>query len=230
MTKQRRKLRRKHSQRNAKMPTERSHLRIGRIFGWLGTTGLLTLFASALYQHVNGTVSVEFVQPIVSGYEFQIKNDTPSDRVVNKLRFSLRPQDILFTQTADASARDASPAGTVVNAELSIISFRELDGVRIPANQLVKFRVPRLVSKSDFVPFAAIVDVTHEIRPANPILGLANFPLQLFGIGANDQSTRYLVIDNYWTITKTSNINEAVRVICRDHPHLRAGSICDRVR
>lgn len=85
-------------------PFTKRSARLQRSFRWLGGTtlgtGILLALLSAAYQYLFGNVLLEYLQPLSRGYEFQIKNDTPSDRVVRSFRVDPpRDQRVVYKTT-----------------------------------------------------------------------------------------------------------------------------------
>ena len=209
--------------------------RSARVFSFLVASGLLTVLISVGYQYYAGNISVEFVQVIGRGYEFQLKNDTPSDRTVKTFRVDPpHPQKVFSTVTQDVYASVGK------NGEISLpggnesyvpaTDFKELDGRKLPANSSTKFRVPPLFSKAWMQPNAMIVDIRFEIESSNPWLSVLESAADAIGIRSNARVIRYLVVDNHWAVSNSNSIDEAIRVFCRDDESVAQSSSCRGLR
>lgn len=209
--------------------------RTWRIIEWLGAAGFLAGAFGVFYQYVVGDVQLEFVQSLSRGYEFQIKNDTPSDRLVTKFRvIPPMPQQVLYKVTQDIYAeRNAKgevvlPGGNITYVPAA--EFKELDGQEIPAKSSAKFRVPPLSSRSWIEPEASIVDIHFETAPTHPVLQAIEALLSTPGIRSNERTVRYLVLGNYWVLSQSTSLKEAIRVACRDDDSISMISICNAER
>jgi hypothetical protein len=105
--------------------------------------------------------------------------------------------------------------------------FKELDGQKISANSSTKFRVPPLSSRSWMEPEASIVDIRLETAPTHPALQAIEALLVATGIRSSERTVRYLVLGNYWVISQSTSLKEAIRVACRDDESIAKISICD---
>lgn len=191
--------------------------RFVRLFGWLTASGLLVALLAGAYQHLVGNVALEFVQPLGRGYEFQLKNDTPSDRTVRSFRMTLPPQRFVFTTTEDVPLpMDESGRAIMPPSHVPVVEFKDLDGRLLPANSSLKFRVPPLTNLRWMRPDATIVDVQVDLSASNPLLASLDAALQVTGLRLQSKTVRYLVIDNYWTVTDSTSLDEAIRVYCRE--------------
>jgi len=198
-------------------------------------SGILAVLLGVAYQYFAGNISLEFVQAIGRAYEFQLKNDTPSDRTVKSFRIDPpRVQQVVYKVTEDVYADiDYQGSVSLPGGNVSYVpaaEFKELDGQRLPANSSLKFRVPPLSSRTWMAPEAAIVDVHYELESSNPVLSAIEGLLNVAGIRSSVRGIRYLVIDNYWTISQSASIDEAIRVFCRDNETMAKSSTCTAVR
>lgn len=189
---------------------------------FLASSGLLVALLATGYQYCTNDVSLEFLQAVGNAYEFQLKNDTPSDRTVTSFRLvPPLPQKIIFKTTEDVYARvDPNGNVTLPGGNLDYVpaaEFKELDGLRIPANSTLKFRVPPLTTRSWAQPVATIVDVNVETRSANGLLSSVENLLDRTGLRSRQRTVRFLVIGNYWTPSRSTSVDEALRVYCRDN-------------
>ncbi|MBA2658113.1 MAG: hypothetical protein H0U72_00760 [Nitrosospira sp.] len=208
-----------------------------RSYRWLGGTGIGILLAllGAAYQYLFGNVSLEYLQPLSRGYEFQIKNDTPSDRVVRSFRVDPpHDQRVVYKTTQNVYAQQndkgevALPGGNI--SYVPAAEFRELDGQKIGANSTLKFRVPPLSSRFWMEPEATIVDIKYELEATNPVLFALELMLQAVNFRSTERSIRYLVANNYWTVSQSKGLDEALRVACRDDDSLSKLDVCDAKR
>ena len=108
--------------------------------------------------------------------------------------------------------------------------FRELDGQKIDANSTLKFRVPPLSSSFWMEPEATIVDIRYELEATNPVLSALELVLQAVNLRSTERSIRHLVVNNYWTISQSNGLDEALRVACRDDDSLSKSDVCDAKR
>jgi hypothetical protein len=205
--------------------------RLPRLLAFLAGSGVLVALLGATYQHFAGSVSLEFVQTIGRAYEFQLKNDTPSDRTVKTFRIEPpRDQKVIYTVTEDVYAKVDSqgrvslPGGNV--SYVPAAEFKELDGHKLPANSSMKFRIPPLSSRPWMAPDATIVDVRYELESSNAALAAIESLLDTTGLRSRTRTIRYLVIDNYWTVSQSTSIDEAIRVFCRDNDSMAKSSTC----
>ena len=186
-----------------------------------GGAGILLAIITAMYQHICGNVSLEFIRPLSKGYEFQLKNDTSSDRVVKLFRVK-HPgkQQVIYRTTQDIYATQNQqgevtlPGGNRIY--IPAVEFKELDGRSIPANTSSKFRMPPLSSQPWFEPEAIIVDFHYQIESTNAVLSTLDRLLTATGLRSTEHTARYLVIGNYWVPSQSTSIKEAIRIACRD--------------
>lgn len=202
-----------------------------KLFAFIVSSGILVTLLGVAYQYLAGNVYLEFVQPIGRAYEFQLKNDTPSDLTVRSFRIDPpRVQKVIYQSTEDMYATiDNQGRATLPGGNVSYVpaaEFRGLDGQRLPANSPLKFRVPPLSNRSWLAPAATIVDVRYELASSNSVLSTIEFLLDAVGIRARVRTVRYLVIDNYWTISQSASIDEAIRVFCRENEAMEKSSVC----
>lgn len=224
-------------------PFTKRSARLQRSFRWRGGTNILTgiligvllALLSAAYQYLFGNVSLEYLQPLSRGYEFQIKNDTPSDLVVRSFRLDpLRGQRVVYksTQAVYAQQNDKGeitlPGGNI--SYVPVAEFRELDGQKIGANSTLKFRVPPLSSRFWMEPEATIVDINYELEATNSVLSALELALQAVNLRSTKKSIRYLVVNNYWTASQSKGLDEALLVACRDDDSLSKLGACHAKR
>lgn len=205
--------------------------RLWRTFQWFAVTGFLVAAFTVAYQHFFGNVSLEFVRSFARGYEFQLKNDTPSDRLVKMFRVEPPTnQEVLYKTTQGVYAEVTETGGIILpGGNVSYVpaaEFKELDGQRLPANSLTKFRIPPLSSNSWMEPEATIVDIRYEIEPSNSLLLALEHVLNALGVREAERSERYVVIDNYWVVSQSKSLREAIRIACRDDGSLEKSSVC----
>lgn len=198
---------------------------------FLAGSGILLAMLTVAYQYQSGDVSLEFVQASGRAYEFQLKNDTPLDRMVKTFRVKPPPaQKIVYRIIEDIYAniddqgRVSLPGGNI--SHVPAAEFKELDGQRLTANSSLSFRIPPLSSRSWAQPEATIVDMSFEHEPANAILAWLESLFEATGIRSNTRTVRYLVIENYWTVSNSTSLSEAIRVFCRDNDSMAKASPC----
>jgi len=172
-----------------------------------------------------GNVLVDFTQARDRGYEFQIKNDTPADFVVDSLRFYFPDgfQWVVMGTTKEAKEENER-TGRAVPKEIRslwiIDRYTEADGLVVPARATRTFFPPGLMSKPDVEPIAAVVELEYTLSPKNSMLAL-------FRGLSRKQSARYLVVKNQWILTTSTSLEEAVRVACRNDQSLaRSMDLC----
>ena len=205
------------------------HLR--QLFVFIAGSGILVAILGAAYQHYAGSLSLEFVQAIGRAYEFQLKNDTPSDQTVKMFRIDPpRTQKVIYNVTEDVYATvDSQGRVTLPGGNVSYVpaaEFKELDGRKLLANTSTKFRVPPLSSRPWMAPNATIVDVRFELESSNSALAALESLLDVTGLRTRTRTIRYLVIDNYWAVSQSTSIDEAIRVFCRDNDSMAKSSAC----
>lgn len=202
-----------------------------KLFAFLIASGIFFTLLKVSYQYFMGNIYLEFVQPVGRSYEFQFKNDTPADFTVRKLRIEPpRTQDVVYTFTEDVYVTKDNqgnilfPGGNLIYVPAA--EFKELDGQAILANTSLKFRVPPLASRSWIKPEAVIVKVYYDLEPSNSVLSKFENILHSIGIYSRAHSIRYLVIDNYWMVSSSTSIHEAISIFCRDNDLMANLSVC----
>lgn len=198
-------------------------------------SGLLAALLGAAYQYFAGDVQLEFLQPVGRAYEFQLRNGTPSDRRVVSFRIQAPlPQNVVYKVTEDVHATvDEQGRVSLRGGNVSYVpaaEFRELDGQIVEANASVKFRVPPLSSRSWMAPEAAIVVAHYETASANALLSTVEKVLAASGFRPGVKTVRYIVIENYWAVTHSTAIDEAIRVYCRDNDAMARATVCSGKR
>jgi hypothetical protein len=194
-------------------------------------SGVLALLLTGAYQYIEGSVSLEFVQALGRGYEFQIKNATPADKIVTRFRVVAPPhQHLIYRITQDTYAHQ-DPDGKVELpggsfSYIPAVEYKELDGQGILANSDIKFRVPPLSDRPWMEPDAAIFSIRYEIESSNPMLSSLEHILNKTGLRSNEMAIKYLVVDNYWIPTNSDSPGEAIRIFCRDNEDLASAGIC----
>ncbi|MDR2219481.1 MAG: hypothetical protein LBE24_02765 [Methylobacillus sp.] len=205
---------------------------LGKISMFLVSSGIFVALLGVIYRYWATNVSLEFVQPIGNAYEFSLKNETPVDRTVKMFRIvppSVQKVAYRITEdiyvNLDDQGRVILPGGNV--SYIPAVEFKELDGQKIPANGSLKFRVPPLSSRSWMAPEAFIVDVRYELEPSNSVLAIFETLLDDIGMRSREQTIHYMVVENYWTVSRSDFVNdEAIRVFCRDNEAMAKSNIC----
>lgn len=214
----------------------RGSSRIRHTITWLASAGFLVAATTPAYQHFFGNVSVEFVQSLQRGYEFQLKNDTPSDRVVKKFRvMPPNGQQVIYKITQDiygeldtVNNTVSLPGGNI--SEVPAARYKELDGRRVAANTSTKFRIPPLSDRTWAEPEASIIALRFEIEPANVMLANIEKLLTVIGLHDKERMFRYLVINNYWVLASSSSVHEAIAITCREDQLISKLEVCDGKR
>lgn len=198
--------------------------KLGKLFFvFLVASGVFYGVVQKVYEYFEGNTTLEFLQPIGSAYEFQLKNDTPANFTVKSFRIDPpRKQNVIYNVTEDIYVESGSlPGGNLIYVPAA--EFKELDGQILLANSSLKFRVPPLADRTWLKTDAAIVDVHYELEPTNKALLLLN----TIGIHNKVENFRYLVISNYWmSVSPSVSINEAIRIFCRDNVSPATNRIC----
>lgn len=226
---------RKTSPSSSRSVVQKRRFSLSTSFQWLGGTGILLSLLTVAYQYLLGNISLEYLQPLSHGYEFQIKNDTPSDRVVKNFRVDPpSSQQVVYKITQNVYAKENDngqvtlPGGNV--SYVPAAEFNELDGQLLLANSTTKFRIPPLSSRPWMEPEATIVDIKYELEPKNIVLHGFEDLLNVVGLRSAGRSVRYLVIGNYWTISHSKSLDEALRVACRDDDSLYKLGVCNNAK
>ena len=209
--------------------------RPARLLAFLAGSGVLLVVLTGAYQYFAGNVSLEYVQAVGRAYEFELRNDTPSDKKI--VYFRVDPptnQQVVYETTRDIYARVGSdgqvtlPGGNV--SYVPAAEFEELDGQKLDANSSIKFRIPPLSSQPWMEPNATIVDVRYQLESENILLLGLERTLAIFSFRPREYSMRYLVIDNYWTSSRSESLDEAIRVYCRENSEAATTNICNEKR
>lgn len=206
---------------------------LGAALGFLVTSGILVTILAGIYQYWANNISLKFIRPLGNAYEFQLQNQTPVDQVVEQFRI-VPPdhQKVIYTTTRDVVGYSDQAGAHLPGGNTSYVpaaEFHELDGITLPANSSQKFRVPPLSSRSWMEPAASIIDIKFQLKSANPILSAVESFLNIIGFRSPVRTTRYLVINNYWTVSNTQSLDEALRIYCRDDDSNGSSDICSGV-
>ncbi|MFA4102481.1 hypothetical protein OQJ40_10060 [Serratia nevei] len=126
--------------------------------------------------------------------------------------------------TRDEKGQITLPGGN--QSYVPAAEFKELDGQRLSANASFKFRVPPLSNRTWMAPEAAIVDIRYEIDSSNPVLAAIEGIFDVLGFHSRQHTVRYLVIENYWTPSRSNSLNEAIRIFCRDSDTVAKSGSC----
>jgi hypothetical protein len=172
---------------------------------------------------VSGGVRVEFAKSLEHGYEFAILNNGPSDQLIEQFRIvsptTQRGQKIIGRITKDVYA-------TVDNGEVVLPGgnswflpagdFRELDGVVIPANSKVPFRLPLLVDRSWIQIIAILLDIEYSTISQNLLLREVEKVLRAIGISSYNKRISFLVAYDYWMPVNAETVQDAINIVCRE--------------
>ena len=183
--------------------------------------------------YMSGGVQVEFSRSLESGYEFSIRNDSPSDQLIERFRVVLPTtpweQFLLGRTTKDVVATVDN--GNVVlpggnHWYMPIGDFRELDGVLIKANSKRNFRLPPLNDRSWFQVTAALLDIKYSTTSKNLTLRKIEKGLSRLGIANYQKRISFLVIHDYWTPVKAETVQDAITLVCREDADLQKSELC----
>jgi hypothetical protein len=220
----------KHTQRHARVargttshqvkPRSATNLARGA-FGLLVGSGIFAVLVVGACQSLVENVTLKYIGSAGRGYAFQLTNNSPIERKVTQLRvLPPTPQNVVFATTRSVYGQlDENGALLIPGGICSYVpaaEYREADGLVIPGNSSVTFRIPPLSDKDWVETSAAITDIRFGTRPSNLILAMTEDLLLACGAGRRDiqQTLRYLVIDSFWTPTKSDSLNEAIDAYC----------------
>jgi tetratricopeptide (TPR) repeat protein len=200
---------------------------------WLSAPAFILAVGGFVYRYVNADVQVEFSKSLESGYEFAIRNDSPSDQLIERFRV-VSPtapwgQFLLARTTKDVVATVDN--GNVVlpggnRFYMPIGDFRELDGVPIKANSKTNFRLPPLNDRSWFQITAALLDIEYSTTSENLALRKIEKGLSRLGIANYQKRISFLVIHDYWMPVKAETVQDAITLVCREDADLRKSELC----
>jgi hypothetical protein len=223
--------RKKRTQRK-KTPKKQSssnHIAL-RILKFFVAPGILIALFSTLYQYLTGGVSLEYIQAYERKYDFELKNQTPINWIIESFRFQpLVNQTILYKTTAPAYLKKGIDGQPIMpETFVPAAGFSELDGRVLQSNDTLKFRAPPLSNISYMQPSATVIDIDYKLRPSNKIIRLSEQILVYLGLHSDHTTIRYLVVDNYWSVTTSTSPEEAIRIYCRDNLDQQSKSICSK--
>lgn len=224
---------RKKQQTNIHQPIVRMTAKGNRfiqLISWLGGAGFFILLASSCYDFFYGSVDLEFKKPFGRGYVFSLKNNSPVDYVINEFRI-IPPtnQQVIYISTESVYAKITDKGLVLPGGNIGYVpaaDFKELDGRVISARSETNFRIPPMASEYWLEPTASIVDIKYKINPKNSSLAVVDKFLTLIGSRPQELSIRYLITENYWSVTNSTSLHEAIRLACRDNPTYSHFVIC----
>lgn len=195
-------------------------------------SGLLLVSLQVSFNYINESVTVSFVRPLGSGYEFKVTNSSPVDYVIEKFRvFPDFNQEFVFAITKDILIESlidgygfSVPGGN--ETYIPAYEFKELDGVDIPSNSSEVFRVPPLSARAYYKPAAMIVFIEYEVMPTNFFINFFHRKLASFGWINSVTKNKYLVAGDYWTPLSLSSEISALETACRDTEWFSKSSKC----
>lgn len=193
----------------------------------LGVGSALIMGAYAL---VTSTIRVSFEGRIERGYEISIHNPGPIDRRIDHFRILPVPgHRFIFKTLAPVWAKVNGgkidfPGGNEFYVPAA--EMRELDGEVVPSSSSVKLRIPPLSSRSWAEPDAMLIDVNVDAPAKRAVLAVIESTLGLIGQNRNQIRDRFVVLGNYWIRSRSTSLDEAIRIACRDDDTLSEQDFC----
>lgn len=243
MNKARKKSKKRSSSGSAKSPTfspvlnasTTSHSNIGtwirRTGLWLGSAGFLAIAFGYITDYLGRDVRLEFSQSLSSGYEFVLRNDGPSDQLIQSFRMKpLDKQKVIYTATEDVYAtRNADGMVTLPGGNISWVpayEFKGADGLLLRAKSEKKFRLPPLSSTAWVQPDAALIDFEYTTISQNALLRNIESLFSSIGLNNNVRQASFMVIGNYWTAVEPGRFKDAIDQACSERAVLFKSEIC----
>lgn len=206
--------------------------RLKQFWTFLIGSGLLLVLLQVSFNYINESVTVSFIRPLGSGYEFKVTNSSPVDYTIEKFRvFPDVNQEVVFILTKDILIElpvdgygVSVPGGN--ETYIPAYEFKELDGIDISSNSSEVFRVPPLSARAYYKPAAMIVFIEYKVMPTNLFINSFHKKLASFGWINSVTKSKYLVSGDYWTpLSLTSEIS-ALEAACRDTEWFSKSSKC----
>jgi len=197
----------------------------------LSSVGAFGVIVATSYSFLISDTKLVYEKPYGRSYVFSLINDSPADIIVEKFQISYPDQPVIAKTTKDiyAQPKDGGleiPGGNI--STVPIIEFHELDGETISARDTHKFRLPPLNSRDYLQLEAAIFEINYQVTPKNKLLSYIDQTLKFVALRNEEESLRYIVVDNYWIPTRSKSPYEAIRIACRDNDMLSRGDLCTR--
>lgn len=193
--------------------------------------GALAAGALAAVHFLQGQVIVSFSKSLPSGYEFTALNDSQVSQTIESLRIMpKRGSKAVFVTTSKTYLRETSDGAKLPYGNTSMVpaaDFRDMDGQILRPQQRITFRVPPLVDWDKLKPEASLVDVTYQTEPTNFLLSWTAKLAEGLTLMKLRFTNSYLVINDYWTPTNSSDTKAALAHACLEDVSLRQGTLCD---
>ncbi|MEM5458512.1 hypothetical protein VSR69_27210 [Paraburkholderia phytofirmans] len=191
----------------------------------------LAAAALAAVHFLQGQVIVSFSKSLASGYEFTVLNDSQVSQTIESLRVMPKlGSTVVAVTTSKMYLRETSDGAELPYGNTSMVpaaDFRDMDGQILRPQQRITFRVPPLVDWDKLKPEASLVDVTYQTEPTNFLLSLTARLAEGLTLMKLRFTNTYLVINDYWTPTNSSDTKAALAHACSEDVSLRQGALCD---
>ena len=190
----------------------------------------LTAAAMAAVHFLQGQVIVSFSKSLSSGYEFTAENDSSISQTIESLRIMPKlGSQAIFVTTSETYLRETSRGATLPYRNTSMVSaadFRDMDGQILRPKQRITFRVPPLVDWNKLKPEASLVDIKYQSEPTNILLRWTAKLAEALTLMKLRFTNTYLVINDYWTPTNSSDTKAALTHACSEDVSLRKSTVC----
>jgi hypothetical protein len=195
--------------------------RLKGLWLWLRTPTFVVAGIALVYSYMSGGVQVEFSRSLESGYEFSIRNDGPSDQLIERFRI-VSPTtpwgQFLLARTTKEVVATVDNGNVVLPGGnhwyMPVGDFRELDGVLIKANSKSSVRLPPLNDRSWFQVTAALLDIEYSTTLKNLALREIEKGLRYIGMADYKKRVSFLVIHDYWMPVKAETVQDAITLVC----------------
>lgn len=203
-----------------------------RVIQILSSAGFTLVFFSVVYSYLTESVNVVFVKSIKNQYEFYLENNSPFDRVIESFRVRVpRSQKIIFKITEDIPAEN-TPNGIVLfggnNMYVPAVEFHDIDGKFINSRSKEKILIPPLMSRHWLEPEAFMASITVVSKPKNYVINKMEQLLSFIRIKNPIFYQRYVIINNYWQTTESTDSSEAIKILCRNDNGLDVRRLCEK--
>ncbi len=191
----------------------------------------LTAAAMAAVHFLQGQIIVSFSKSLSSGYEFTVENDSSISQRIESLRIMPKlGSKALFVTTSETYLHETSHGAELPYGNTSMVpaaEFRDMDGQILRPKQRITFRVPPLVDWNKLKPEASLVDVRYQTEPTNVLLGWTAKLAEGLTLMKLRFTNTYIVINDYWTPTNSSDIKAALAHACSEDVSLRKSPVCE---
>ncbi|MDY0917608.1 hypothetical protein [Pseudomonas viridiflava] len=202
-----------------------------KVFQFAMALGFVSVAITTAYNFIVEDVSLKFVKPFGRYSIFELENDSPSDQTIESFTVTFPEGQPLVARTTRDVYGNQSDTGEITlpggNAGwIPTVEFSELNGQIISANKKKTFRLPP-ASSIDYLKLeAGVFDIKYYTHPNNKILRSIDDGLKWIGLKNTDTKIRYLMVNNYWSPTTSTSLNEALKLACRDDRSLGVGVRC----